>query len=243
MAKCSLRNSIAHRRNSERASLVGTRFRNIHAPNHLHLVSSLAQVVFQFANMPYQVRCEIFDRNMIYTGSTLVGSYLAVCGKQVLGLVDLVDQTMPFASSNTVEFQCGQHRIGPDTRFGPLPAGAYVFGRFSLSCFWLLGHLTRLVFQDSVLSRIYLPASLRSTGITLLQSSYECSDFRFGESSCVLMALWVRLVSHGRSACPKRGSLLNASKLLSIPSPTTPRRPEDRFVLSPWLTSIYLAVS
>lgn len=145
---------------------------------------------------------------------------------------------MPFASSNTVVFQCGQHRIGPDTRFGPLPAGAYVFGRFSQGCLLLPGHLTRLVFQGFVLSRIYLPASLCSTGITPLQSSYGCSDFRFGESSCVLMALWVRLVSHDRSAYPKRGSLFIASKLLSILSPTTPRRPKDRFVLPLWLTSL-----
>jgi hypothetical protein len=68
------------------------------------------------------------------------------------------------------------------------------------------------------------------------QSSYGCSDFRSGESSCVLMALWVRLVSHDRSAYPKRGSLFTASKLLSIPSPTTPRCPKDRSVLSLWLT-------
>ena len=88
---------------------------------------------------------------------------------------------IPFTSSNTVLFQCGQHRIGPDTRFGPSPSGSSLFGGFRLVGQRLPSHLTRLFFQGSVLSRIYLPASLGSTGVTLLQSYYECSDFRFGD--------------------------------------------------------------
>jgi hypothetical protein len=147
---------------------------------------------------------------------------------------------MPFPSSNTVVFQCGQHWIGPDARFCPFPAGTDIFGGFSPGGLWPPRHLIRWFFQVSVLSQIYLPASLCSTGITPFQSSYGCSDFHIGESSCVLMALWGRLVPHDRSACPRWISLLIALKLLSIPSPTTPRDPEDRFVLSLRLTIVSL---
>jgi hypothetical protein len=150
---------------------------------------------------------------------------------------------IPFTSPNTVLFQCGQHRIGPDARFGPSPSGTGLFDGFRLVGQRLPSHLTRLVFQGSVLSRIYLPASLCSAGITPLPSSYGCSDFRRGDAACALSTLWGRLDSHAGSACPKRISLLIASKLLSIPSPTTPHCPKDRFVLSLWLTSIHLAVN
>jgi hypothetical protein len=91
MAKRRLHNAISNRRDSERPSLVATWLRDVRTAYPLHLVCASAQVIFQFANVPGQVRSEIFDRDMVHTGFALVPSNLTVCGEQVLGLVDFVD--------------------------------------------------------------------------------------------------------------------------------------------------------
>jgi hypothetical protein len=59
--------------------------------------------------------------------------------------------------------------------------------------------------------RLHLPGALRSTGITRLHRYYGSSD------SCQA------------ERCTRQVSLLHGSNLPTIPSPTTPRRPEDQF--------------
>ena len=65
---------------------------------------------------------------IVHAGSTFVRSDLAVSRVQVALFVDFIDQAMPFTSSNTVVFQCGQHRIGPDAWFRPGPVGEVFSG-------------------------------------------------------------------------------------------------------------------
>ena len=86
----------------------------------------VSQLLLKLVHVPSQTGGEIFDRDIVHARCSLVRGHLAVSRVQVVRFVDLIHQAMPFASSNTVVFQCGQHRIGPNARFRPGPAGEVV---------------------------------------------------------------------------------------------------------------------
>ena len=70
---------------------------------------------------------------------------------------------------------------------------------------------------------INLPASLCSTGVTPLPSSYGRSDSRRGSRGLARGPLGEAASQTWRSADPRRVSLFNAFDLPVIPPPTTPR--------------------
>lgn len=175
--------------------------------------------------VPLQTGPEIFNRDLVHTRSTLVRGHLAVRQDQVVLAVDLIHQAVPFSGSNAVGIQRGQHRIRPDTRFRPRPAGEVVSGKSTpRSTRRRRCDSFRLVFQSLCPSSINLPVPLCSTGVTPRHSSDGHSDSRRGDRHSVRGPLGEAASETIRSTDSQRVSLPDVPDLPVVPPPTTPRR-------------------
>ena len=133
---------------------------------------------------------------IIDSGGALVGFDFLKCGPEVGHVRNLVHQAVPSASFHSCYQSC-QHTVCPDRWFDPRQHLVDLSGMISR-----YGHCCRDVLLSDH-SRIYLPATLCSTGVTLLHRSYGGSD------SC-----------HGLSPIG-RSPIFTYGAFLTIPSPTT----------------------
>ena len=151
------------------------RFGNPHPTHRLRSIVAAGECFRQALQVLGLSSREIVNRDAIDSGGALVAGHLDKRPVQIRLGADLVNQAEPFFSFHS-RFQGRQHAIGPDRRFRPRPTSADFSGLFSLVGRRALRHCRRVGVRRSGQTRIHLPASLGSDGITRPQRYYGRSD-------------------------------------------------------------------
>ena len=111
---------VAYRWYPQGTHLPTSRFGNVVPSDLLRPVASPPQLLAQAPQICVPVLREVFDRDMIHSGRTLVGRHFREGRPQRRLGLDLVDQTVPFAAFDPL-FEGSQHPCRPNRWFGPRP--------------------------------------------------------------------------------------------------------------------------
>src|SRR5487761_2371434 len=122
-----LDDSVLDGGNSQRACFA-SRFGYLHSFHGLRIVSPLFENHRQFIQVLLGIGRKCFNALFVYPRCAMIGLYLFPCRSQCARSINLVDQTEPFCTFDTVT-QCRQHTFRPDVTIYPFPFG---WGRFSL---------------------------------------------------------------------------------------------------------------
>jgi len=136
----------------------------------LGTITAVLQLCREALQISFQVLLKHLDGLMVHAGGSFVRLHSRKGLQQIRAAVNLINQTEPFASFNSL-FESCQHPFRPDRRFGPRPAGTH----FSSLCshHW---HYRWFCFRRSVHHVSTFLRSLRSTPITELPRYYGRSD-------------------------------------------------------------------
>src|SRR5262245_1160691 len=172
VAQRGLRHPVAHRWYPQRTVFSTARLRYPDPLYPLRDVISVTQLGCEFVQVRVQISFVVFNRLMIYARRSLISFDFRPSRVQVRQPVDLVYQAVPFAASDSVRFQSGQHPWRPDTGFDPLPwRGVGVSARVSHLGQWEQCCLPNVYFHVSTFL-----CSLRSAPVTELHRYYGHSD-------------------------------------------------------------------
>src|SRR5262245_3708944 len=172
VAQRGLRHAVANRWNPKRSAFTAARLGNPDPPHRLRDVSAVTQLFGEPREVRFQITFVMLNRLMIHACRSFVGADFRPRRSQVRQRVDLINQAVPFATSDSVRFQSGQHPWRPDTGFDPLPRrGVGVSARVSHLGQWEQCCLPYVYFHVSTFL-----CSLRSTPITEFLCYYGHSD-------------------------------------------------------------------
>ena len=111
---------VAYRWYPQGTHLPTSRFGNVVPSDLLRPVASPPQLLAQAPQICVPIFREVFDRDMIHSGRTLVGRHFRESRPQRRLGLNLVDQTVPFAAFDPL-FEGSQHPCRPNRWFGPRP--------------------------------------------------------------------------------------------------------------------------
>jgi len=121
-AHCGFHHPVAHRRDAQRPLLATARLGYPFSSQRLRTITAVFQGAREMLQVGFQVLLEHLDGLIIHTGGSFVRLHSRKGTLQIRRAVNLINQTEPFASFNSL-FESCQHPFAPDCRFPPTSIG------------------------------------------------------------------------------------------------------------------------